>query len=113
MLSSDLATLFTGRTTEIKVYPFSFTEYLSYYKITDKYDDAFDQYVRVGGMSGAYAYKTEDKQYDYVRDVYSTILIRNLVEKYKIRNKLEFTNISEFMMDNISNLLSRIMSAKH
>lgn len=106
LLSSDLATLFTGRTTEIKVYPFSFTEYLSYYKITDKYDDAFDQYVRIGGMSGAYAYKTEDKQYDYVRDVYSTILIRDLVEKYKIRNKLEFTNISEFIMDNIGNLLS-------
>ena len=35
-----------------------------------------------------------------------TILIRDLVEKYKIRNKSEFTNISEFMMDNIGNLLS-------
>ena len=60
----------------------------------------------LAGMPGAYAYKTEDRQYDYVRDVYSTILIRDLVEKYKIRNKLEFTNISEFMMDNIGNLLS-------
>ena len=106
LLSSDLATLFTGRTMEIKVYPFSFKEYLTYYKITDGYDDAFDQYVKIGGMPGAYAYKTEDRQYDYVRDVYSTILIRDLVEKYKIRNKLEFTNISEFMMDNIGNLLS-------
>ena len=80
LLSSDLATLFTGRTMEIQVYPFSFVEYLTYYKIT--------------------------KEYDYVRDVYSTILIRDLVEKYKIRNKSEFTNISEFMMDNIGNLLS-------
>ena len=106
LLSSDLATLFTGRTTEIKVYPFSFVEYLTYYEITDGYDDAFDQYVRTGGMPGSYVYKTEDRQYDYVRDVYSTILIRDLVEKYKIRNKSEFTNISEFMMDNIGNLLS-------
>lgn len=57
-------------------------------------------------MPGAYVYKTENRQYDYVRDVYSTIIIRDLVEKYKIRNKLEFTNISEFMMDNIGNLLS-------
>ena len=89
LLSSDLATLFTGRTMEIKVYPFSFKEYLTYYKITDGYDDAFDQYVKIGGMPGAYAYKTEDRQYDYVRDVYSTIIIRDLVEKYKIRNKLE------------------------
>lgn len=106
LLSSDLATLFTGRTMEIKVYPFSFMEYLTYYEITDGYDDAFDQYVRTGGMPGAYVYKTEDRQYDYVRDVYSTILVRDLVEKYKIRNKSEFTNISEFMMDNIGNLLS-------
>lgn len=104
LLSSDLATLFTGRTMEIKVYPFSFMEYLTYYEITDGYDDAFDQYVRTGGMPGAYVYKTEDRQYDYVRDVYSTILVRDLVEKYKIRNKSEFTNISEFMMDNIGNL---------
>ncbi|MBV4132454.1 ATPase, partial [Holdemanella biformis] len=76
---------------EIKVYPFSFKEYLTYYKITDRYDDAFDKYVKTGGMPGAYVYKTEDRQYDYVRDIYSTILIRDLVEKYKIRNKLEFT----------------------
>lgn len=89
LLSSDLATLFTGRTMEIKVYPFSFKEYLTYYKITDGYDDAFDQYVKTGGMPGAYVYKTENLQYDYVRDVYSTIIIRDLVEKYKIRNKLE------------------------
>ena len=105
LLSSDLATLFTGRTMEIQVYPFSFVEYLTYYKITKEYDEAFDQYVRTGGMPGAYVYKTENRQYDYVRDVYSTILIRDLVEKYKIRNKSEFTNISEFMMDNIGNLL--------
>ena len=70
LLSSDLATLFTGRTMEIKVYPFSFAEYLTYYGITDRYDEAFDQYVRTGGMPGSYVYKTEDRQYDYVRDVY-------------------------------------------
>ncbi len=51
---------------EIKVYPFSFAEYLTYYGITDRYDEAFDQYVRTGGMPGSYVYKTEDRQYDYV-----------------------------------------------
>lgn len=106
LLSSDLATLFTGRTIEIKVYPFSFQEYLTYYKIDDHYDDAFDEYVRSGGMPGAYVYMDENRRYDYIRDVYSTILIRDLVQKYKIRNKAEFTSIAEFMMDNIGNLLS-------
>lgn len=106
LLSSDLATLFTGRTMEIKVYPFSFKEYLEYHKISDYLDDAFDDYVRYGGMPGSYSYKSNEKKYEYVRDVYSTILIRDLVEKYKIRNKQEFTSISEFMMDNVGNLLS-------
>lgn len=106
LLSSDLATLFTGRTMEIKVFPFSFKEYLEYYQVSDHFDDAFDDYVRYGGMPGAYPYKSNGKKYEYIRDVYSTILIRDLVEKYKIRNKQEFTNIAEFMMDNIGNLLS-------
>lgn len=106
LLSSDLATLFTGRTMEVKVFPFSFKEYLEYFGITDRFDEAFDSYVRCGGMSGSYAYKSEDKKYEYIRDVYSTILIRDLVAKYKIRNKSEFTNIAEFMMDNIGNLLA-------
>jgi predicted AAA+ superfamily ATPase len=106
LLSSDLATLFTGRTIEVKVYPFSFKEYLTYYGISENYDDAFDSYVRTGGMPGSYVYRSEDRQYDYIRDVYSTILIRDLVQKYHIRNKSEFENIAEFMMDNIGNQLS-------
>lgn len=106
LLSSDLATLFTGRTMEIKVYPFSFKEYLEYHNVTDRFDDAFDAYVQFGGMSGSYLYQSSEKKYEYIRDVYSTILIRDLVEKYRIRNQQEFTNIAEFMMDNIGNLMS-------
>ncbi len=106
LLSSDLATLFTGRTMEVKVFPFSFQEYLTYFEITDRLDDAFDSYVRYGGMPGSYSYQSDEKKYDYIRDVYSTILIRDLVAKYKIRNKSEFTNIAEYMMDNIGNLLA-------
>ena len=48
LLSSDLATLFTGRTFEIKAYPFSFAEYVKYFAYTDLYS-AFDKYVSEGG----------------------------------------------------------------
>lgn len=44
LLSSDLATLFTGRTFEIKIYPFSFCEYLDYFDFKDKYE-AIDNYI--------------------------------------------------------------------
>ena len=106
LLSSDLATLFTGRTIEIKVFPFSFPEYMQYFKPSDALDVCFDNYVRTGGMSGSYVYETEPKRFEYVKDVYDTILLRDLVQKYGIRNKTELLQIAEFMMDNVSNILS-------
>jgi len=105
LLSSDLATLFTGRTIEVKVYPFSFAEYADYFEVKQAYDEAFDEYVRFGGMPGSYEYKTVQR-YDYIEDVFKTVLIRDLVGKYKIRNQLELLNIASFMMDNIGNILS-------
>ena len=106
LLSSDLATLFTGRTIEIRVFPFSFSEYMQYFKPSDALDVCFDNYVRTGGMSGSYVFEAEQKRFEYVKDVYDTILLRDLVQKYSIRNKAKLVQIAEFMMDNVSNILS-------
>ncbi len=106
LLSSDLATLFTGRTMEVQVFPFSFAEYREYLQSDADLQEDFDSYVRTGGMSGSYVYWGEKERYEYVADIYRTILLRDLVQKYAIRNKEEFLRITEFMMDNVSNLLS-------
>lgn len=106
LLSSNLATLFTGRTMEVKVYPFPFAEYVAYNEFDKDINDCFDEYVRMGGMPGSYEYRSENKRYDYVKDVYETILLRDLVLKYGVRNKQELMQIAEFLMDNISNILS-------
>lgn len=106
LLSSDLATLFTGRTMEVQVFPFSFAEYREYFRSGTDLQDDFDSYVRLGGMPGSYAYSGEREHYEYVADIYRTVLLRDLVQKYAIRNKDEFLRITEFMMDNVSNLLS-------
>ena len=105
LLSSDLATLFTGRTFEIEIFPFSFKEYVEYYKYKD-IDEAFNNYIYEGGMSGSYLYDENDKKYDYILDVYKTLIVRDIVEKYNIKNLQLFDNITNFMMDNISNLTS-------
>lgn len=106
LLSSDRATLFTGRVMQIKVYPFSFSEYMDYNGNLENVDAAFEAYSIYGGMPGSYVYGEKEQKQDYVKEVYRTIIIRDLVDKYKIRNETEFKNMAEFMMDNIGSLLS-------
>ena len=105
LLSSDLATLFTGRTFEIEVYPFSFGEFMQYYELTDRYA-AFTRYIQEGGMSGSYLYKTPETKYDYISDVFNTLIVRDIQRKYKIRNMPLMERLCDFLIDNISNLTS-------
>ena len=105
LLSSDLATLFTGRTFEIEIFPFSFEEYLKYYQYKD-IDLAFDKFVFDGGMAGSYLYENEEKRYNYILDVYKTLIVRDINEKYNIKNNELLDNLTNFMMDNISNITS-------
>ena len=105
LLSSDLATLFTGRTFEIKVYPFSFAEYMEYFELPDKYE-ACDRYMLEGGMAGSYLYRDQEAKYDYIADVFDTLIVRDIRQKYKIRNMPLMNRIVDFLMDNVSNLSS-------
>lgn len=105
LLSSDLATLFTGRTFEIKVFPFSFSEYMQYFGYSDKHT-AMEKYMIEGGMSGSYLYKDQEAKYDYIGDVFDTLIVRDIRKKYKIRNMQLMNRLVDFLMDNISNLTS-------
>lgn len=104
LMSSDLATLFTGRTFEIKVYPFSYSEYLEYHNI-DNTDVSFDNYVFDGGLSGSYLYDEAEK-YSYVNDIYNTLIKRDICNKYKIKKEYLIDMITSYLMDNISNITS-------
>ena len=107
LLSSDLATLFTGRHIEIHVFPFSFKEYCTYFEIAESnMQEAFTDYIQVGGLSGAYPYSRTSDREKYIRDVYETILIRDLVEKYKLGNPTMMKRMSHYLMDNIGNISS-------
>jgi hypothetical protein len=105
LLSADLATLFTGRHIEIAIYPFSFKEYCDYYAIDD-IQEAFDHYVVEGGLAGSYIYNNVADKENYIKDVYETILTRDLTEKYNLTDTQALTRLAEYLMDNISNITS-------
>lgn len=106
LLSADLATLFTGRYIEIHVYPFSFKEYCNYYDNNHDIEKLFEDYTIKGGLAGSYAYNTEKDRKDYIKEVYETIVTRDLVQKYSLPDTQVLQRLSEFLMDNISNLTS-------
>ena len=106
LLSADLATLFTGRYIEIHVFPFSFQEYCKYNEEINDKEKLFEDYCVKGGLAGSYAYKTEQDRVNYIKEFYETIVTRDLVQKYTLPDTLVLQKLSEFLMDNISNLTS-------
>lgn len=106
LLSADLATLFTGRYIEIHMFPFSFKEYCEYYSEEQDKDKLFDEYFVRGGLAGSYAYNTDLDRTTYIKEVYETIVNRDLVQKYNLPDTQVLRQLSEFLMDNISNLAS-------
>ena len=106
LLSSDLTTLFTGRYIEIHVFPFSFSEFCRYYAEEKDIQKLFEEYVIKGGLAGSYEYRTDRDRINYIREVYDTIINRDLVTKYNLSDTTTLEHLAEFMMDTVSNLTS-------
>ena len=106
LLSADLATLFTGRYIAVPVFPFSFEEYCEYYSDIKDRERLFEDYSVNGGLAGSYVYRTETDRTNYIKEVYETIVTRDLVQKYHLTDIMVLQRLSEFLMDNVSNLTS-------
>ncbi|MBQ0002977.1 MAG: ATP-binding protein [Treponema sp.] len=105
LLSSDLATLFTGRTFSIEIFPFSFSEFIQYFNLQDL-QKAFELYTLQGGMSGSYLYDESEEKYKYIAEVYNTLIIRDIQDKYNIKNLSILDKLNDFLLDNISTEVS-------
>ena len=101
LLSNDLATLFTGRTFSVEVFPFSFKEFVSYYECQDL-QQAFDRFAMEGGMSGSYLYESFDDKYNYLNEIFETLIVPDIQQKYKIKNISLLETLNDFLVDNIS-----------
>lgn len=105
LLSSDLATLFTGRSFSIEVYPFSYKEFLQYYNY-DNNKENFNKYILEGGFSGSYLYDDINEKYKYISEVFRTLIVRDIVQRNKIQNIPLLDSITDFLIDNISRITS-------
>ena len=103
---SDLATLFVGRTYEVHVLPFSFSEYLAYYP-SDNHYGSLSNYIREGGMAGAYLYREEAQKYRYINtEVLNALIVRDIMKKYRLKNERLLHELIDYLMDNIGNVTS-------
>ena len=105
LLSKELATLFTGRTFSVEVFPFSFKEFASYFECQDL-QQAFDRFAMEGGMSGSYLYESIDDKYNYLNEVFETLIVRDIQQKYRIKNVSLLDTLNDFLADNISSEVS-------
>ena len=104
--SSDLATLFVGRTYEVHIYPFSFREYLSYFP-SETLSGSLSRYIIEGGLAGSYLYRNEKQKHHYINsEVLNALIVRDIIKKYRFRNEPLLHELIDFLMDNIGNVTS-------
>ena len=113
LLSSELATLLSGRYIEISILPFSFAEYLEVRGIDTSnkylnYEALFYDYVNETSLPKGVELREEgfDKIYEYLEALYATIIEKDITQRYKIYDKRAFGNVAKFVASNIGSPIS-------
>lgn len=108
LLSSELATLLTGRAFEINVLPFSFTEYLEYTAKSANPDRAFADFMRTGGFPEAVglAQESENLAYAYLTTVFQNIYQNDIQKRHTIYYEMSYQEVVHFLIDSIGSPVS-------
>lgn len=115
LLSGELATLISGRYISINMLPFSFKELIQYYdEMHENIDEIklFEQYLSHGGFPGLLNYENEEKE-KYLYDLYSTIVLNDILYKNKVKDLDLLERLMEFMISNIGQLFSANSISKY
>ena len=115
LLSKELATFLTGRYISIEMYPFSFNEFIDFKEELNQkaffenefntdIENYFEEYISYGGLP--VTIDTKNHKEITLKDLYSSILLHDIVERYEIRNIGLFSRITKFILENIGNLIS-------
>jgi len=106
LLSGELATFLSGRYIEIKVFGLCYSEFLRFNDTSDS-DKTFQNYLQIGGLPYLKNLTRDDEViYEYLSNIYNTILLKDVVKRFNIRNVRFLENLVAFLADNIGSLVS-------
>lgn len=103
LLSKDIVTEFRGRSTEIRVHPLSFVEYLSASKHTNAYD-ALREYMVYGGMPYTLTYERAEDKANYLKSLFRRVYLKDIQERYDIRNDNDLEELVDVIASSIGSL---------
>lgn len=110
LLSSELATYLAGRYVEIPIYTLSYREFLDFrksYFSQEQQHNTFEYYLRMGGFPVIHTTQyAEETAYKVVYDIYSSVILRDTVQRYKIRDVELLERVIKYAFDNIGNTFS-------
>lgn len=117
MMSSEISTYLTGRYITFRIYPLSFSEYMTFRKeyteILDSYTELAN-YLRLGGFPAVHLQKyTPDEVYTIVRDIYNSTIFTDIVRRNQIRKVDQLERIVKFAFDNVGRTFSAASISKY
>ena len=105
LLSGELATYLSGRYVKLNIYPFSFKEYVEYFKIKSDFKTHFYNYLKEGGMPSTFNYENGEKK-TITRDLYDSIVLKDIVSRNHVKDIDLLERIMRFVMYNIGQTFS-------
>ena len=113
MLSGELATLLAGRYMEFPIHSLSYEEFLNFHQLDDS-NESLQKYMRIGGMPYLINLKgNEQLSFEYLRNLYSTILLKDVIARKQIRNVDFMEHLVAYIADNVGNLFSASSISKY
>ena len=106
LLSGELATLLSGRYVSFKILPFTFSEVLEIRRIKNADDEVLMDYIRWGGMPQRFSINTDNELKVFFSDLYDSIVLKDIVTRYKIQNVSLLNKIIDYLSINMSQIFS-------
>lgn len=114
MLSSELSTYLGGRYIEMHILSLSYREFLTFHGLDDS-DDSLQKYLGFGGLPHLYrlGLENEDMVWEYIQNIYNTIVLKDVVQREGLRNVTLFENLMSYVSDNAGQLVSATSLSKY